>query len=95
VQARDGLLFRRFGRIHPRFETPSLAIVIQGIWTGILVLSGSYENLFSYSMIAAWISYTMTAGAVALLRRKLPNLPRPYKMWRYPYTLLLFLAVSA
>jgi APA family basic amino acid/polyamine antiporter len=94
AQARDGLFFRRFGRIHPRFQTPSFAIVIQGIWTGILVLSGSYENLFSYSMIAAWIFYTMTAGAVAVLRRKLPEIPRPYKMWGYPYTLLLFLSVS-
>jgi basic amino acid/polyamine antiporter, APA family len=94
AQARDGLFFRRFGRIHPCFETPSFAILIQGIWTGILILSGSYENLFSYSMIAAWIFYTMTAGAVALLRRKLPEIPRPYKMWGYPYTLLLFLSVS-
>jgi basic amino acid/polyamine antiporter, APA family len=94
AQARDGLFFRRFGRIHPRFETPSFAILIQGIWTGILILSGSYENLFSYSMIAAWIFYTMTAGAVALLRRKLPEITRPYKMWGYPYTLLLFLSVS-
>jgi APA family basic amino acid/polyamine antiporter len=94
AQARDGLFFRRFGRIHRRFETPSFAILIQGIWTGILILSGSYENLFSYSMIAAWIFYTMTAGAVALLRRKLPEILRPYKMWGYPYTLLLFLSVS-
>jgi basic amino acid/polyamine antiporter, APA family len=94
AQARDGLFFSRFGRIHPRFETPSFAIVIQGIWTGILILSGSYENLFSYSMIAAWIFYSMTAGAVALLRRKLPEIPRPYKMWGYPYTLFLFLSVS-
>jgi APA family basic amino acid/polyamine antiporter len=94
AQARDGVFFRRFGRIHSRFQTPSFAIVMQGIWAGILVLSGSYETLFSYSMIAAWIFYAMTVGAVALLRKKFPDMPRPYRMWGYPYTLLLFLFVS-
>src|SRR5207248_11180700 len=94
AQARDGLFFRRFGRIHPGFQTPSFAIVLQGIWAGILVLSGSYETLFSYSMIAAWIFYAMTVGAVGLLRQKLPDMPRPYRMWGYPYTLLLFMVVS-
>jgi APA family basic amino acid/polyamine antiporter len=94
AQAQDGLFFRRFGSIHPRFQTPSFAIVLQGIWAGTLVLSGSYETLFSYSIIAAWIFYAMTVGAVAILRRKLPDIPRPYRMWGYPYTLLLFLSVS-
>ncbi len=94
AQAQDGLFFSVFGRVHPRFHTPSFAIVVQGAWAGILVLSGSYETLFSYSMIAAWIFYTLTVGAVALLRQKLPGLPRPYQMWGYPYTLLLFVAVS-
>src|SRR5262249_21068099 len=70
AQARDGLFFRRFGGVHPRFQTPAFAIVMQGLWTGILVLSGSYETLFSYSMVAAWIFYTMSVTAVYVLRRK-------------------------
>ena len=94
AQAQDGLFFRRFGRVHPRFETPGFAIVIQGLWTAVLVISGSYENLFSYSMIAAWIFYTLSVAAVFFLRRKLPDLPRPYRMWGYPYTLVVFMLVS-
>lgn len=95
AQARDGLFFRRFGQIHPRFQTPAFAILVQGLWTAVLVFSGTYETLFSYSIVAAWIFYTMTVAAVLILRRKLPELPRPYRMWGYPFTLWLFILVSA
>ena len=94
AQARDGLFFARFGEVHPRFETPSSAIVWGGIWTAILILTGSYETLYSYSIVAAWIFYTLTVGAVFILRRKLPRAARPYRMWGYPVTPLLFVAVS-
>jgi len=94
AQAYDGLFFQRFTRIHPRYQTPSFAIVLQGMWAAILVLSGSYQTLFSYAMVGAWIFYTLTVAAVYILRRKLPNLARPYKMWGYPVTLCLFLLVS-
>jgi APA family basic amino acid/polyamine antiporter len=94
AQARDRLFFARFGEVHPRFQTPSFAILCNGIWTSILVLTGSYETLYSYSILAAWIFYTLCVGAVFVLRRKLPDVPRPYRMWGYPYTLWLFVAVS-
>ena len=94
AQAQDALFFRRFGRVHPRFETPAFAIVLQGVWTGVLVVSGSYENLFSYSMVAAWIFYMLSVAAVFVLRRKQPDLARPYRMWGYPYTLGAFMLVS-
>jgi APA family basic amino acid/polyamine antiporter len=94
AQARDGLFFARFGVSHPRFETPGFAIICGGIWTAILVISGSYDTLYSYSILAAWIFYTMSVAAVMVLRRKLPNAARPYRMWAYPWTLWLFVAVS-
>jgi APA family basic amino acid/polyamine antiporter len=94
AQARDGLFFSRFGRVHPRFQTPAFAIVFQGLWAAVLVLSGSYETLFSYSIVAAWIFYTMSVAAVQILRRKLPDHPRPYRMWGYPVTPWLFVLVS-
>jgi APA family basic amino acid/polyamine antiporter len=94
AQARDGLFFRRFGRVHPRFQTPAFAIVLQGLWTALLVISGSYENLFSYSIVAAWIFYMLSVAAVFVLRRKLTDLPRPYRMWGYPYTPGVFVVVS-
>jgi APA family basic amino acid/polyamine antiporter len=94
AQARDGLFFARFGKIHPRFQTPGFAVLCSGIWTAILILTGSYETLYSYSILAAWVFYTLSVGAVFVLRRKLPDLPRPYRMWGYPYTLWLFVASS-
>ena len=94
AQARDGLLFAPFGRVHPRFQTPSFSILAQGIWVAVLTVSGSYEKLFSYSMFAAWIFYGMAALAVLILRRKQPDRPRPYRMWGYPVTPLGFAAVS-
>ena len=80
AQARDGLFFARFGEVHPRFQTPGFAIVCAGIWTAILVVTGSYETLYSYSILAAWIFYTMSVAAVMVLRRKLPDAapPVPY-----------------
>jgi len=94
AQARDGLFFRRFGDVHPRFQTPGFAVLCMGIWTIILVLTGSYDTLYSYTILASWIFYTMSVVAVFVLRRKLPDAPRPYRMWGYPYTLWLFVAMS-
>ena len=95
AQARDGLFFARFGRVHPRFETPSFAIVAGTAWTGLLVVTGSYETLFAYAMLSSWIVYTLGVAAVWVLRRKAPDAPRPYRMWGYPYTMWAFLIVSA
>lgn len=94
AQARDGLFFRSLGRLHPRFHTPGLAIIVQALWASVLLVSGSYATLYSYAIVAAWIFYTMTVAAVFVLRRKLPDVPRPYKMWGYPYTLIVFVGVS-
>jgi APA family basic amino acid/polyamine antiporter len=94
AQARDRLFFSRFGKIHPRFQTPGSAIVWGGIWTAALILTGSYDTLYSYSIVAAWIFYTLSVAAVFVLRRKQPHRERPYRMWGYPYTMWLFVGVS-
>jgi APA family basic amino acid/polyamine antiporter len=94
AQARDGLFFGRFGHVHPRFQTPAFAIVLGGLWTALLILTGSYETLYSYSILAAWIFYTLSVSAVYVLRRNRPDAPRPYRMWGYPYTLWIFVSVS-
>ena len=65
-----------------------------GLWTAVLIVSGSYETLYSYSILAAWIFYTMSVLAVYILRRKMRDTPRPYRMWGYPYTLWAFIVIS-
>ena len=94
AQARDGLFFEKFGEVEPRFQTPGISIIGQGLWSAVLAASGSYEALFSYSTFTFWIFYAMTVAGVWVLRRKYPDMPRPYKMWGYPVTPLIFVVVA-
>ena len=94
AQARDGLFFARFAEVHPRFKTPSFAILAQAAWAIVVLLTGSYETLSSYAMLSAWLFYTLSVLGVLILRRKMPNAVRPYRMWGYPVTLWMFLGVS-
>lgn len=94
AQARDGLFFRAFGKVHPVFETPYVAIIGQGIWCAVLALTGSYAQLIAYATITFWIFYAMTAAGLLMLRRTRPDAARPYRMWGYPVTPVLFIAVA-
>ncbi len=94
AQARDGLFFRRFASVHPRFQTPHLSILMFGGWSALLALTGTYETLASYAMYAAWVFYGLTSLAVLVLRREQPLRPRPYRMTGYPVTLMVFTAVA-
>ena len=94
AQASDGLFFRQFAQVHPRFQTPGFAIAAQAVWSAVLILTGSYETLVGYAMFALWLMYAFMIVAVMVLRRTQPDLPRPYKMWGYPVTPLLFLAIA-
>ncbi len=94
AQAQDGLFFKKFAEVHPRYQTPGFAILAQGVWAAVLIVSGSYETLIDYAMFAIWLSYVFMIAGVLVLRRTQPDLPRPYKMWGYPVTPLLFLGVA-
>ena len=94
AQALDGLFFKRFGSVHPRYETPAFSILATGLWASLLAASGSYQKLFSYVIFTSWIFYGLTVAAVFVLRRKYPDLHRPYKTWGYPVTPLIFIAVT-
>jgi APA family basic amino acid/polyamine antiporter len=90
----DGTFSKSFGRVHPRFRTPSVAIMTIGIWGGLLTLSGRYDQIISFVVFGSWGFYALTALSVIVLRRKMPDAPRPYKAWGYPYATLLFVAVA-
>lgn len=94
AQACDGLFFQRFATIHPRYGTPSFSIVMQGAWSAVLVLSGSFEVLIDYRIFGVWMLNVVTVAGVIALRRKRPDLERPYRMWGYPFTTLAFIAVA-
>ena len=94
AQARDGLFFRKFAEVHPRHQTPGFAIIAQGLWAAVLLVSGSYESLVDYAMFAIWLSYGFMVAGVIVLRIKRPGLLRPYRMWGYPVTPILFLLIT-
>jgi APA family basic amino acid/polyamine antiporter len=94
AQARDGLFFRSFGKIHPAFETPHVALLGSGIWSAILAFTGSYSQLVSYAIFTFWIFYGVTVAGLLVLRRRRPDALRPYRMFGYPITPVLFIGVT-
>jgi APA family basic amino acid/polyamine antiporter len=95
AQARDGLFFRRFGEVHPRYRTPGFSVLMQFAWSAVLLLTGSFEVLINYAMFAIWVFYAIGTFGVIVLRRTQPGRARPYRMWGYPVTPLLFVATAA
>jgi len=94
AMARDGVFFQFARRIHPSFHTPSGSLVFLGSIGALLALTGTYEELYSLFVFAVWIFFALTAMALLRLRRKEPQLSRPYRAWGYPWTPLIFLAAA-
>jgi APA family basic amino acid/polyamine antiporter len=93
--ASDGVFLPVCSRVHPRYRTPHVAIVGLTVWSAILALSGSYEQLFTYVMFASILFSVAAGAAVFKLRRDRPDHPRPYRTWGYPIVPLVFIAGSA
>ena len=79
AMARDNLFFKKAGELHPGYRTPSLALIVQAIWTGLLALSGTYGDLLNYIIFGAVLFYMLTVIGLFLLRIRRPDLPRPVK----------------
>lgn len=94
AMAREEVFFHFAKRLHPSFRTPSGALIFLGSLAALLALSGTYEELYSLFVFAVWIFFALTAIALLRLRRKEPNLVRPYRAWGYPLTPLVFLAAA-
>jgi len=90
AMAHDGLFFKSMARVHPEFRTPGISILALSGWSAILVLSGRYDQLFTYVIFASWILYGMTTAAVLVLRRKRPEMARPYRTFGYPVIPIVF-----
>ncbi len=91
AMAREGHFPERMGHVHPRFRTPGVSLLAQGVWTSILVLSGTFDQLTDMLIFVSWIFYALGALGVIILRRKLPDVARPYRVWGYPVTPALFI----
>jgi APA family basic amino acid/polyamine antiporter len=92
--AQDGLFFKGLERVSERSRVPARAILLQGATASLFALSGSYERILSYFAFVDYAFFSLAIAGIFLLRRREPNLARPYRVWGYPVTPLLFIAIS-
>ena len=94
AMAKDGVFFRVVARIHPRYQTPAVALIVLGAWSTVLAVSGSFEQLYTYVIFAMWIFSAAAIAGVIILRRRMPDLHRPYKVWGYPILPIAFILAA-
>ena len=94
AMAHDGLFFKAFGGVNASHHTPGFSILALSGWACVLVLSGRYEQLLTLVIFPSWILYGMATAAVIVLRRKMPDAPRPYRTLGYPVVPIVFVLVA-
>ena len=94
AMAQDGLFFQRMANVHPRWHTPAFSLIAQGIWASALALIGLYDQLLTYAIFMMIVSYVVTVGALFVLRKKLPDHPRPYRCTGYPVLPAIYVVLA-
>ena len=93
--ARDGYFFSALAEVHPRFHTPSVAIVLQALMSiALLLLGGNFRQLFSLAIFAEWLFYMIAGSTIFVFRWRDPDAPRPYRVFGYPLIPAVFIAVA-
>lgn len=92
--AKEGLFFRGISYVHPRYHTPSNSLILQAIWTSLLVISGTFDILTDMLIFVSWFFYAMGALGVFVLRKKMPDAKRLYKVIGYPFVPAIFVAFA-
>ncbi len=94
AMAKDGLFFKSTGKVHPKYLTPKNALIVQGIWTCILCLSGTYGQLLDYMIFAVLVFYILTIAGLFVLRRTKPEAERPYRAIGYPVLPAIYIVMA-
>jgi basic amino acid/polyamine antiporter, APA family len=94
AMARDGVLFPALAYVHPRYQTPVTSLVALAAWAAAIALSGTFGQLLTFSVFMMILGYIASVGALFVLRRKLPDHPRPYRCIGYPFVPVLYLLVA-
>jgi APA family basic amino acid/polyamine antiporter len=92
--AQDGLFFQSVGRLNRR-GVPAAGLILQGLWSVLLLFSGTYSDLVDYVIFAALLFYVLTVAGLFILRWRQPDLERPYKAWGYPWIPALYVLLCA
>lgn len=91
AMAREGLFFQWASRLSRRSHSPNVSLLVQMLVALSLTLTGSYVQLLTYVVFVSFLFYAMSALGVLVLRRREPDLPRPYRTWGYPVTPVVFI----
>ncbi len=91
AMACDGVFFSQVANVHPRFRTPGTALLFQAAWSSVLILSGTFEQLLTYTTFTLVAFSALAVSAVFVLRSRYPELPRPYAVWGYPWLPAIYL----
>jgi APA family basic amino acid/polyamine antiporter len=94
AMAKDNLFFRSVAKLHPRYKTPAVSLLVQAVWTSALCLSGTYSQLLDYIIFAVLVFYILTIFGLFVLRRTRPDVPRPYRAIGYPLLPALYIAMA-
>jgi APA family basic amino acid/polyamine antiporter len=94
AMAKDGLFFRSVAKLHPRYKTPAVSLMVQMVWTCVLCISGSYGQLLDYIVFAVLVFYILTILGLFVLRRTHPEAERPYKAVGYPVLPALYIVIA-
>lgn len=94
AMAREKMFFPAIGSVHNRYRTPGNSLLLQAVWTSVLVFSGTFDTLTDMLIFVSWIFYALGAFGVFILRRTMPNTPRPYRVWGYPFIPAIFIAFA-
>jgi APA family basic amino acid/polyamine antiporter len=94
AMARDRVFFARLGVVSPPFGTPATAIISTALWSVVLVLSGTFEQLLTYVVFMSWLWFALAALALFASRRRAPEAPRPFRTPGYPFTPVVFVAAA-
>jgi APA family basic amino acid/polyamine antiporter len=92
--ARDRLFFRKVGTLNAK-HVPAAGLIAQSIWTSFLCLTGTYNQLLDFVIFAALLFYVATIAGLFILRRRLPDAPRPYRAVGYPVLPALYIVLAA
>jgi len=94
AMAKDGLFFRGVARLHPKYKTPVVSLMVQMVWTCVLCVSGSYGQLLDYIIFAVLVFYILTIFGLFVLRRTRPDVPRPYRAIGYPLLPAIYIVMA-
>jgi APA family basic amino acid/polyamine antiporter len=94
AMSQDGLFFKSVGKLHPRFKTPAVGLLVQAAWATLLCISGSYGQLLDFIIFAVLVFYILTIVGLFVLRYNKPDAPRPYKAWGYPVLPALYIGMA-